>query len=179
MLERAAVAVLATVVSACATGPLPDDSPYSQIPAGSKLILKRPLQIPADRLAVGLSSAGDPPAGVLPGQRDTSCELEMRRRETAARTIAPDEFVISKVRRGVDYVSLEPAKVAGLGGIAARVAGPAWEIHSVTLYLHSERHPDVLWVTCRYQDTIYEGDPLGVTTVRWALGGDFDLQLAP
>lgn len=178
MVKNTFLAIQALLLCACASGPHPVDSPYSQIPVGSKLVLKRPLTVPADRVAVGLSSAGDPPAGVLPDQRDTSCELEMRRRAAAARTIGPDEFIVTKVRRDIEYVGLTPLQVAALGRLAYRQAGPGWEIHSVVLYLRSERQPDVYLVRCKYQDTIREGDPLGVTTVRWALGGDFDVELA-
>lgn len=188
--------LLLIITGACAYNPPKDvNSPYYKVPVGSKLILKHPIEIPYDVVAVGLASAGDPPAAVHPYQRDTGCELEMWSKKPVTRTLGPGVFDIIKVSDDVEYVQREPLRLAGVyfgigvgtGDVGVGVgvgsggfydAGPGWEIHSATLYLRSTDYPDVYRVVCEYQDTVNEGMPLSITTIRWALGGDFDLQLA-
>jgi hypothetical protein len=189
------LSILVIALGACAYTPPKDvNSPYYKVPVGSTLILKHPIEIPADVVAVGLASAGDPPRAVHPYQRDTGCELEMWSKIPETRTLQPGIFEVIKVVQDIEYVQREPVRLAGVsfgigvgigdGGVGMSVGssgagdpGPAWEIHSAVLYLRSRNYPDVYRVTCDYRDNVSEGMPLSITTIRWALGGDFDLQL--
>lgn len=172
-------AVVALSLAACAyTPPRDENSPFSVVPVGSKLILKQPIEIPPDALAVGLSSARDPLPGVPRYQRDTDCELELRTKVPKTRTLMPGTFEVIKMVKDTEYVSLEPVKVAQIGIGVGSPAGPGWEVHSVDLFLRSADYPDVYRVHCEYKETFREGDPIGVTVLRWAMGGDFDIQLA-
>jgi hypothetical protein len=97
-------------------------------------------------------------------------------RSPEQRVIEPTEFLIIKVVKDIEYVSAGNNVVASLFGHST--SGPAWEIHSVILYLKSDVYPYVYSMTCSYQDNISEGDPLSVTLIRWALGRVFELKLA-
>lgn len=178
MKQTAALLVLMLLCSACAYTPPRDiDSPFFAVPVGSKLILNHPLEIAYELVAVGLSSAGDPPPEVPRYQRDAACELEVRTRLPRWRTIEPDEFIVTRVVREITYVGTGPLRLAGLE-VAGTGSGPGWEIHHTIMYVHSARQPDVLRVSCRYNETLGEGEHLTARTIGWALGGDFTLELA-
>jgi hypothetical protein len=178
--------ILLIALNACAYNPPKDvNSPYYKVPVGSRLILKHPIDIPADVVAVALASAGDPPKSVHPYQRDAGCEIEMWSKKPVTRTLQPGTFEVIKVVQDIEYVQREPIRLASVYfGIGVDIggwggdAGPAWEIHSAVMYLRSKDYPDVYRVTCDYKDNVSEGKPLSITTIRWALGGDFELQLA-
>jgi hypothetical protein len=155
----------------------PEDSPYSKIPVGSKLVLKTPITVPAGKISVKLSKQGDPPATIDPDQYDTECRLVMWQRAKQTRVIEKGAFTITKVRKDEEYVStghiLPVGRFAGSGD-----GGPGWELHQVFLTLSSEQYPGVYQVECAYQDTFGEGIPLSVTLLRWAMSGEFDLIIA-
>jgi hypothetical protein len=90
--------------------------------------------------------------------------------------IEPTEFNIIKVVKDEEYVSAGNVRTASLFGYGT--SGPAWEIHSVVMYLRSDAYPYVYSMTCSYQDNINEGDPLSITLLRWAVGRVFDIELA-
>jgi len=185
MTSRLLLTTLLLALAACAYNPPKDaNSPYYKVPVGSTLILMRPIEIPFNEVSVRLVNAGDPPKTIHPYHYDTTCELEMWSKKPVTRTVTPDVFSIIKVTDDVDYVQREPVKLAevyfgiGFGFGGGFSDGPGWEVHRASLYLRSKDNPDVFRVECEYQDTAGEGIPLSINTIRWALGGDFELRMA-
>lgn len=94
-----------------------ENSPFYPIPVGSRLILKQPLSIPADRASVYIQRGRIVPYN----GRDTyyaNCEFELYTLKPVERTVDPDEFTVSKVAQ---YIRLnegyEPGQMyAQLGG---------------------------------------------------------------
>jgi hypothetical protein len=154
-----------------------EDSPYAIIPVNSKLVLKQTITFEPDQISIKLRRVGDFPKAVNPYQKSTVCEFDLYNRLPEARVIEPTEFRIIKVVKDVEYVSAGNIETASLFGYST--SGPAWEIHSVIMYLKSEAYPYVYSMTCSYQDNIGEGDPLSITLIRWAVGRVFELELAP
>ena len=90
------------------------------------------------------------------------CALEVRTLQPTARTVRPDRFIITRVGLDEMEVALRP----GLQ-LAALWKGGAWlalgesarpqTMDAVHLYLHSDRQPDVLRLTCAGR--LSDGDP--------------------
>ena len=163
-------------LSACSySPPSSESSPYFRIPAGSTLTSKRDIVVPPDRFDAYLDYAENRPDTVSRDEESTYCKLEMHRAHPISRTIKPTKFHVTQVAYGVDYTLRRPAKVAYS---LQRTDLPTTESHATTLFLHSEQYPGVRSILCEFDADFGMGFPLPLTTIRWALGGHFDLLLA-
>lgn len=172
--SKFSICVFSLVLAACTNIPVDDpNSPYSQIPVGSNLVLKRSIVVPADRFDALLDQADNPPAALTSDERETVCVLEMRSKQTNARTIDATEFRVTRVADDLYYTLHKPIQVA-----FNKAESPSIESHVTTLYLYSDKYPDVRSVRCEFDAYFGRGYPLSITTIRWALGGNFDLVIA-
>jgi hypothetical protein len=150
--------------------PKDENSPYSEVPAGSILTLKREVVIPANRFVAYLDHATDLPDSLTDDEKETGCGLNMRRTHNQARTIKPSSFKVLQSKNDVEYTLRKPLQVA-FGGVEM----PNLERNSTTIFLQSEKYPEVLSVSCAFDSYFSKGYPLSVTVIRWALGGHFDI----
>lgn len=150
---KSAYALLALLALAgCQSLPTGDrGSIWYSLPPGTRLVLNRPLTIPAQRTHVMLQHGR-----VLPGadSRSVACRFEVR--DLGPRVIEPDTFLIT------DYSSQRE-----------------WEHHPYsrryykTLRLKSERQADILPMVCEYFDWPELGRPVTQAAIEEALGGYF------
>jgi len=168
------VCFLAVVLTACINIPTGDEnSPFVPVPVGSSLVLKRSIVVPAERFDAYLQEADNAPAALNRDERDAGCILEMRNRQKSPRTIEPATFSITKVADGLYYTMRRVIQVA-----FDSIDTPTTETHTVTLYLHSDKYPNVRSVSCEVDADFATGYPVTIATIRWALGGHFDLRIA-
>lgn len=182
MTRTLAIALLALALTACQPRPPKPaaDNPYFRIPAGTRLVLNRAVEIPPHQAAVFFQYGKrvSPNFGI--DKYQPSCKFEMWNITDTARTIQPDSFSVIHVVLNQQYVdNTRP----GLRYAALTVAdrddggGPFASIENTVLYLHSQRQPHVYRLTCSEWDDFNQALPLTVNQIRDALGKVFTLNL--
>jgi hypothetical protein len=130
------------------------DSQFYKIPTGSRLILNKPLNIPAGRahavIQPGRSGAGTNEYGV-------SCQLEVR--ALGPLKVAPDSFAITWAENSREWVS-EPNIMRFYR----------------KLHLQSAAQPDVLNLMCQDWDGPLIGKYISIPEMRAALGDVITLE---
>ena len=130
------------------------DSQFYTIPAGSKLILNRPLDIPAGKAHVviqpGRSGAGT-------NQYAVNCQLEVR--NLGPGSVQPDTFDISWAENTREWVSQ-----------------PNIMRFYRVLHLKSATQPDVLQLMCQDWDGPLLGKYVSIPEIRAALGDVITLE---
>lgn len=173
---RPILAISLVILTACQSWHDPsENSPFYPIAVGSRLILKQPLSIPADRASVYIQRGRIVPYN----GRDTyyaNCQFELNTLKPFAQTVDPDEFTVSKVTQYIRLNHLyEPgrmyAQIGGKGDVSSKLY--AWMI-----YLRSSRQPDVLRMTCGRWDYPGAARQLTIQEIRNTLGDLFTLQLS-
>jgi hypothetical protein len=129
-------------------------SQFYKIPAGSKLILNRPLDIPAGRAHVVIQSGK---AGAGANQYAVNCELEVR--TLGPVKVQPDTFDISWAELSREWVSQ-----------------PNIMRFYRVLHLQSVAQPDVLKLMCQDWDGPLLGRNISVPEMRAALGDVITLE---
>jgi hypothetical protein len=155
------------------------ESPYYRYPDGSRLVLNRTLEIPADWATARLQSGRVVAFGSVQEQAP-HCIFEINTVRPEPQRVEPDTFAIAKVER---YTSTLAARSgyfvrAGYSGDGGR---PTQMFYKTIFTLRSERQPGVLRLTCQ-SDQFAAGIAipryLTVLEIRQALGGIFTLELA-
>jgi hypothetical protein len=149
-----------------------EDSPYYAPPAGSRLILKRELAIPAGSAHVTLQG-GRAVNGSELDQYRPHCLLEVLRVSDSPQTVAADEFRVTRVRQ--DMSTAMRANVFRVRSLAGDT-GLTFVNYRTVMDLQSSRQPQVRWLTCQQW-----GDPalhvhVSVNEMRKALGDWFTLE---
>ena len=117
------------LLTACTHVPTDDEnSPFSNMPIGSKLVLKRSITMPANRHEAFLNHPSNLPASLTSDEQDTVCSLVMHSKDSSQRTIEPAEFRVGWVAGGLDYTLHHPIQVA-----FNDLSNPSIETHSKTL----------------------------------------------
>ena len=160
-----------------------EDSPYYVVPPGTPLLLKQPLTIPPEQVSVWLQD------GRVVDANDARmyyphCKFEVRERMPTAQTVAPDEFIVTRVTRSLMHSVRAPEPSArmvarvGVGvGINMGADGPSVQTFATRMNLGSGRQPNVMRLTCGHWDYPYDGRHLTINEIRHALGDVFDLRL--
>lgn len=164
----------AMLLPACQLAPVADEtSPLYPVPAGSRLLLKQPLTIPGGSTGVRLQG------GQVRGPKDVNewhpnCRLEVRALSDATRTVEPDRFEVTRVRR-------EAAVAAGSRELRLRRVsedgGPTHFVFRTILDLHSAHQPGVAWLTCQQWGEPALGRDVTIQEIRVALGDVIALEL--
>lgn len=179
---RAGILVLALVVAGCqAPSRYPVDSPWYQPPAGSELVLNEAVEIPPGSATLRFQF-GRIVHGV--NEFETNCVFELTTVRDAPQRVAPDTFRVTRVRSGS---SIHRAARPAAGWLKARFvsddAGPIRYYYQTEMFLHSERQPQVLMMTCQHAwDTggfsnLALQRPPTVAEMRQAFGAYFTLRL--
>ena len=167
----------AILLSACQSWHEPSEtSPYYAIPVGSKLVLNQPVTIPAGTASVYIQRGQIVPYN----GRDTyyaNCKFEVETIRSAAYTVQPDEFVVSKVRQRIELNRhFEPGTlVAQTGDSSGDVTS---KYYARLFYLESTKQPDVLRMVCGRWDYRAFSNHLTIQEIRSALGDMFTLRLS-
>ena len=176
-MARLALVLALTLLSACqALAEKGEDSPYYTVPAGSKLLLHKPLTVPAFKAGVYLQG------GKVLSHKDVDeyyphCKFEVKDVKDTPQSIEPDEFVVYKVVEGEDYSALAYPRLAGLGVISAG-NGAGRVMYFTNFYLRSAKQPHVMLLICQHWEDPTDAEYLTVRQIRIALGEFFTLKLA-
>jgi hypothetical protein len=193
-MRRHSVSVIGTIVALAATGLAAgcstaryagdENSPFYEVPVGSRVTLTRELVIEPEQVAVFLQNGRALPWPQINPQYP-HCKFEVRERRSDAQTVKPDEFAVTRVVREVTHtVDSGRLQLAGVG-LALRVGGVDGDGASVRafatyLYLRSERQPQVFRLGCGHWD--YPGkssaEHLSINAMRKALGEVVTLSIA-
>lgn len=176
-------AALAALLSSCQTPSYRgnENSPYYVVPTGSRLTLSQALTIPPGELAVYMQNGRVlRNAEVL--HDSPFCKFELYGLSGAARTVQPDEMVITRSAqarsRGVAALPA-PRTVAALGDFMLASNGdlPSIEAFSTQMDLRSDKQPDVFRLTCAQWGLPGEVQHVTVSDMRRTLTGLFTLRL--
>ena len=143
----AAVLVVLSMAGCRSTAMSQPTYAYETIKPGSTLVLHSSIQFPAFSAAVDIQY-GNIRSGFGLDQYRPHCRLEMKSQSDQARLIRPGSFSIYKISNYIEYVMLQPIKVAGRGvNLTSSVTD---EIYSTTLYLKSEQQPEIELLACQH-----------------------------
>lgn len=177
------LAALAIALCGCQTPSYVGDenSPYYLVPPGSRLILQKALTIPADQLATYIQNGQ-----VLPNNQVQRiypfCKFELSRLANTARSVQPDEMVVTKTIRSIDpwaSALAAPVLVAQnvLGFMVDPYTRPSIQAFSTRMDLRSSKQPDIFRLTCAQWGYPGADRHLSISEIRRTLGDVFTLRL--
>lgn len=171
-MHRLLILIPLVLLGACQTTAARDEaSPFYVPPAGSRLVLKQTLTIPAENIGVFIQG------GRAVGNREVDqylphCRLEVRDRQETAQTVNPDDFLVQRVRRDVQVVSnMETTRLVRVSH------GPSFFIYRTLLDLQSAQQPQVRTLVCQHWGHPALDDHLSIRDMRRALGEVMTLEL--
>ncbi len=159
------VPLLSLPLLACQSAALVDES---LPPAGSRLVLKQELVIPAGTAHVTLQG------GRVAGGNDINryhpyCQIEVRKVSDRPQKLSPDEFLIRRA-----YLETNTAQTGGFQQVAGRIGfsngSPTFLIYRTVFNLSSNRQPEVRWMVCEHWSDPAQGRNLSLNEIRIALG---------
>lgn len=162
-----------------------ETSPFFLPPVGSTLVLNQGLTVPPEKTSVYLQDGKVVESFWRVNVYYPYCKFELRTRRPNAQTVAPDDFIVTRVAR---YTSFTPSArrdtrlASSAGMIKVQVDGEDGGMtllsYLTELYLRSDRQPDVYRVACQRWDYPATGEHLSIADVRRALGTLFALRLS-
>jgi len=166
---------LCLLLTACqTTGPLDENSPSHLLPSGSRLVLKQELTIPAHSVSILLQGGHEVSNRDLE-RYQPHCRLEVQDMREIAQAVTADEFVVRRARQETKTSArtglMKAAQLYTAGD------GPTYFVFRTVLDLHSERQPQVRWLTCQQWGNTATGRHLSIREIRQALGEIFTLYL--
>lgn len=153
------------------------ETPYYHFQAGSRLVLTRTLEIPANWATVRLQHGKAVAFGHVQ-EHQPHCILEIDTVRAEPQRVEADEFAIVKAVRSESTLAARP--MVFIRTAFADADRPAQMFYKTIFTLHSRRQPGVLRMTCQSdQYAAGVGIPrhLTVGEIRQALGGLFTLEL--
>ncbi len=161
--------VFSLLLAGC-VGFLPD---YSDEDAGYRLILHQPIIIPPQRTRIFIQEGKITGTGF--NSYEVSCNIEVRKLKDEPQRIEPDTFVVNRVQAFFEEVAAsgwKPQTLAGLGLAGAAVdASPSNIFRGWHFWLHSEKQPDVIRLSCRGVFAApWEAVPPTFEEIAWTLG---------
>jgi hypothetical protein len=174
-MKRYTPVVAAALLTACQTTAYEgnENSPYYQVPVGSRLTLNRDLAIPANQAGVYLQGGQVVPQAQV-NMYHPHCKFELRRVPDTALTVRPDEFVITRAVQNEQHSVRAPLQLAAGPGFRATRAqedgGPTVQAYVTRLNLRSERQPDVLRLNCGQWGYPPHTEHVSIQQIRKALG---------
>lgn len=179
-MKRFMLLCLAAVLWACDTprsyGP---DTPYYRFPSGSRLVLNRALDIPANWATARIQNGRLVAFGHVQEQQP-HCIFEANTIRAEPQRIEPDSFSIVRVERSASTLAARTGFFLMVGNAFADTDRPGQMFYKTVFMLKSDRQPDVKWLICQsdqYAAGITIPRHLTVTEIRWALGDLFTLEL--
>ncbi len=150
-----------------------ESSTHFSVPVDSIFELKQPLTIPADRSRVFFQAGRAMSLGAV-DRYSAYCSLDVVTRRPAAQTVAPDRFVVQKVRREYRY---QLADAGQFLQVTFDQGGDAdYLVVATILELYSAGQPDVLALACASWGLPQDRSYVSIELIRTTLGGFFDLR---
>jgi len=181
---RTAVVGAALFVTGCQTVSYQgnENSPYYVVPADSRLVLEHELTISGDHAAAYIQG------GQVRSYRDVNpyypyCKFEVRTRQDTAQTIQPDDFAVTRAfQETPPTVQNEPQRFDGRARLVRVSAqdseGVSATVFATTMWLRSDRQPDVSRMTCAQWGYPPLDGHLSIAQIRKTLAGLFTLKIA-
>ena len=179
-MQRLFFIALLLSLAACSTGSVSVSSPYFRIPAGSKLILKQELTIPANAGRVYIQYG----KVVSPKEKENfhaHCWFLSWDVLDRAQVIKPDTFIITHSQQLEDVVSrrvVHQYAMNGLGlGFGDSDGGPMALVYSTEMRIHSATQPAIRRFVCSHWEDPNDAKHLTVAEMQKALGKIAEIQL--
>lgn len=163
------------ILTACQMPPITDreNSPYYEIPTGSTLTLNQPITIPEGLASMYMQDGVIKPLELI-DEYYPHCIFEVNNITVEKQTIEPDTFTIYRMELDEEVVSIQPYPIAGL----RKVSGISYFEYITTLYLKSDKQPNVLRLTCLHREDLSDNlQHLTVSQIRKVIKGIFSLRL--
>lgn len=164
--------VIGISLAACSSVPAPVTSPYFQIPAGSKLVLKQTLTIPPHAARVYIQYG----KVVTSKQKDNyyaHCWFMSWYVHDTPQTIKPGTFTITRSQKYEDVVLRHQDHMYAMNGLGMAMyqdGGPMALVYSTVMDIHSDRQPDIRRFGCGYWEDPKDAHHLTVAQMQKALG---------
>jgi len=143
-MKSAAALVLLIGLAGCQSLPTAGPDAYlSTTPVGSRLVLHKPLTVPGGTTVATL------------GKGLRRCELEIRTLRADRSQVQPGEFRVTQVAQ---YTAPEFAELLMIPNLPPIGSDVVW--CDTRLYLASEVHPDVMYLTCGQRADASRHEPL-------------------
>lgn len=169
------------VLAACQQAPVRDEASYlSRVGVGSTFVVNESLMVPVGRARVFLQG-GRVVTKVGLDRYRPHCNFEVRSLSDGSLRIEPDTFLVTRVIVDEEEVVSRPQSLhyaaLGLGGDMGG-GGINMITHLVRHRLHSERQPEVMYLTCHGGfDYPFHARTPGIAEIRQVLGEMVTLNL--
>jgi len=155
-------------------------SPYFVVPNDSRVVLTQQLTIAAEEVAVYTQDGRVLPFAEV-NKYHPHCKFELYTRRNATRTVAPDEFVVTRALQeetaSAAAGALRYARLR-LAVIGDEPGGAPLRSFTTRMYLHSDKQPDVYRLSCAQWGYPPFDRHVTIEEIRRALGGVITLQVA-
>lgn len=155
------------------------ETPYYRFPQGSRLVLNRALDVPANWATARMQFGRLVPFGHVQEQ-EPHCIFEINTVREIPQRVEPDVFAITRVDRHISPIAARPGGFVR-AGFYFDDGSPTQMFYKTIFWLRSERQPGVRLLTCQsdqYAAGIGIPRHLAVPEIRQALGSLFTLELA-
>lgn len=178
MFKNALLLGLAMLLWSCNTpqsyGP---ETPYFRFPAGTRLVLNHPLEIPANWATARLQYGKVHAFGHV-HEQEPHCIFEINTVSVESQRVEPDIFIVTDVRRSVSEIAVFPGFF--IRSAFADDDAPIPIFYKTTFWLRSDRQPGVRSLVCQvgpYSSDFMRLQHLTVMEIRQALGSIFTLEM--
>jgi hypothetical protein len=173
---------LAALLAGCQTMSYYGDerSPYFVVPGDSRVVLTQQLTIPAEEVSVYLQDGRLMPFAQV-NKYHPHCKFEVYTRGATTRTVAPDEFVVTRaLQEESPSAALGMRHYAGLrmSSIGSQPGGMPLRTFTTRMYLRSADQPDVYRLSCAQWAYPPYDRHVTIEEIRRALGEVITLQVA-
>jgi hypothetical protein len=151
-------------------------SRFFDMPVGSTFTLNREITILPHSTSTYVQFARTGP-DLRVNTYHPNCRFEVFSISESERVVKPDVFTVTRVVNQFEQVSLDGVRYAG-PIIVADDGGPMFYNYMTTMYLKSEKQPDVFRITCQVWDYIYNETYLSIDQMREAVGDVFTISIA-
>jgi hypothetical protein len=150
-----------------------ENSPYYLVPAGSHLVLRRDITIPADQLAVYLQNGKIYDTRWHLDLYKTYCKFELRDTSAVARPVMADDFEITGVHQNIFWTRADYMQFADVD------QGFSMVVYTNILDLRSAHQPMVAGLACEKWNLPIDSTYPSISEMRQALGDVFSLKILP
>lgn len=172
---------LTVALSACQSAYLADGRPNEnstllEVPAGSTVVLKQELIVPAYQQDVFLQKGKAYDFSTV-NKWLPYCAFSLYAQTKKPRVMEPDTFVVRKLSRQLLFqLAGRPVQVAGITDGSDGIQN--WRVNAAVMELSSGRQPDVVKLTCAAWGLPPDATYVTLAAIRGALGNLASLQLA-
>jgi hypothetical protein len=142
-------------------------------PELTRVTLNQPLRIRADYASVYIQDGRVRPTNTA-AEYHPHCIFELRTVAPVARTVQPETFRVTGIRRDRYMAGMDGLLLAGLAFGGGGDYNPV--MSTTTISLHSDRQPDVFRLSCQQLDEPFRAHHVTVAEMQQTLGDLLTLQ---